>query len=55
MSDRQDLLPRRDARPQVIPEMQPMLDKGLATKEEKVEKVIRLVLITYTVISLRAK
>lgn len=55
MSDRQGLLPRMDAHQQVIPEMQPMLDNGLATKEKEVEKVIRLVLITYTVISLRAK
>lgn len=55
MSDRQDLPPRRDVHPQVIPEMQPMLDNGLATKEEEVEKVIRLVLITYSIISLWAK
>lgn len=44
-----------DVKKQVIPEMQLMLDEGLATKEEKVEKVFRLILITYTVISLWAK
>lgn len=55
MSDRQDLPPRMDVHQQMIPETQPMLDNGLATKEEEVEKVFRLVLITYTVISLRAK
>lgn len=40
---------------QVIPEMQLTLDEGLAINEEKVEKVFRLILITYTVISLWAK
>lgn len=55
MSDRQDLPPRMDVNQQVIPELQLMSEKGLATKEEEAEKVIRLILIIYTVISLWAK
>lgn len=44
-----------DVNPQVIPERQLMLDEGLVSKEGEVEKVIRRMLITYTVISLWAK
>lgn len=44
-----------DVKPKVIPERQLMLDEGLVSKEGEVEKVIRRMLITYTVISLWAK
>lgn len=40
---------------QVTPEMQLMSDEGLATKEDEVEKVIRLIQIICTVISLWGK
>ena len=44
-----------DVNQQVIPEMQLMSDEGLAMKEDEVEKVIRLIQIICTVISLWGK
>lgn len=54
-SDRQDLPPRMNVNQLVISEMQLISAESLVTKEEEVEKVIRLILIIYTVISLWAK
>ena len=53
-SDRQDFPPGMNVNHLVISEMQLISAESLATKEE-VEKVIRLILIIYTVISLWAK
>lgn len=55
MSDRRDFPPRMDENQQVVPEMQLMSDDDSATKEKEVAKVIRLVLITYTIISFWVK
>ena len=54
-SDRQDFPPRMNGNQLVISEMQLISEEGLATKEEDVEKVIGLILIIYTAISLWAK
>lgn len=54
-SDRQDFPPRMNVNQLVISEMQLISAEGLATKEEDVEKVIGLILIIYTAISLWAK
>ena len=54
-SDRQDFPPRMNGNQLVISEMQLISAEGLATKEEDVEKVIGLILIIYTAISLWAK
>ena len=53
-SDRQDFPPGMNVNQLVISKMQLISAESLATKEE-VEKVIRLILIIYTVISLWAK
>ena len=55
LDTRETGLPWMAVNRQVTPEMQLMSDEGLATKEDEVEKVIRLIQIICTVISLWGK